>query len=83
MALGARGDGGVAVLTSVQGDTALAAKGLDEQGLGGDDARIGGQRPRRFDGLETCVDDISRTHVVVATEGRKSRAPFAGRHPVC
>ena len=84
MVLGALGDGGVAVRTSVHGDPELADQGRDEQGMGGDEARIGGQRPRRVYGLETCVDAVSSTPVVVAKEGLKRRAPgalrrFAGR----
>ena len=84
MALGTLGDGVVEGLESVQGDTELADEGLDEQGLGDDDARIAGQRRGRCDGLETLGDDVSSAHVVVAAEGRKERAPcevrrFAGR----
>src|SRR4029434_11073310 len=36
VALGARGDGSVKMLDGVQGDTKLADKGLDEQGMGGE-----------------------------------------------
>ncbi len=56
MALGTLGDGVVEGLESVQGDTELADKGLDEQNIGGDDARIAGQRRGRFYGLETFCD---------------------------
>ncbi len=84
MALGTLGDGVVEGLESVQGDTELADKGLDEQNIGGDDARIAGQRRGRFYGLETFCDEVSRAHVVVAEAGLKGRAPcewcrFEGR----
>jgi hypothetical protein len=84
MALGTLGDGVVEGLDSVQGDTELADEGLDEQGIGGDDALIAGQRGGRFDGLDTFGDDVSRAHVVVAEEYLKGRAPcelrrFEGR----
>ena len=75
IALGPLGDGVVEGLESVQGDTELADEGLDDQGMGGDDARIAGHRRGRFDGLETLGDDVSRAHVVVAEEGLKERAP--------
>jgi len=84
MALGTLGDGVVEGLESVQGDTELADKGLDDQGIGSDDALIAGQRRGRFYGLDTFGDDVSRAHVVVAEEGLKERAPcevrrFEGR----
>ena len=78
-ALGPLGDGGVAGLDRVQGGTELADEGLDAQGMGGDDARIAGPRRGRCDGLETCGDDGSRAHVVVAEAGLQKRAPCALR----
>jgi hypothetical protein len=42
MALGTRRDGGVEVGDGLQGDAELGHKRLDQQGIGGDDALIGG-----------------------------------------
>ena len=69
MVLGTLGDGGVKVLDGVQGDTELADEGLDEQGMGGDDARIGGQGHGGLASVDTRVDDGRRAHMVVAEEG--------------
>jgi hypothetical protein len=66
-------------LESVQGDTELADEGLDEQGLGGDDACIARQRRGGLYGVETFCDDVSRAHVVVAAEGLQGRAPCEWR----
>ena len=84
MALGALGDGGVKLLDGVQGDTELADKGLDAQGMGGDAARIGGPGWGGLDGADALVNDGRRAHVVVAEAGLQGRAAralrrFAGR----
>ena len=55
MVLGALGAGGVKVLDGVQGDTELATEGLDEQRMGGDDARIGGQGHGGLESVDTRV----------------------------
>ena len=44
MALGAVGNGLVEILDRLQSHTELGHKGLDQEGIGGDDAFIGGQR---------------------------------------
>jgi hypothetical protein len=67
--LGALGDGVVACCDRLQGDAELSDERLDHQGIGGDDALIGGQRCRGFYGLETLGDDVCRAHVMVAEEG--------------
>ena len=74
MALSALGDGGVKILDGVQSDTELADKGLDAQGMGGDDALIGGQGRGGLDGADALVNDVRRAHVVVAEEGLQGRA---------
>jgi len=68
VALGALGDSSVKILDGVQGDTELADKCLDEQGMGGDDTLIGGQGHGGFDGVDTLVDDVRRAHMVGAEE---------------
>ena len=57
------------VCDGLQGDPELVDEGLDEQGMGGDDALIGGQGGGSFDGVDTCVDDVCRAHMMVAEEG--------------
>ena len=54
MALSALGDGGVKILDGVHSDTELADKSLDAQGMGGDDALIGGQGRGGLDGACAC-----------------------------
>ena len=84
MALGALRDGVVKGLDGLQGDPELVDKGLDEQGMGGDDALIGGQGRGGLDGVDTLCDDVRRAHMVVAEEGLQGGAPgelrgFEGR----
>jgi hypothetical protein len=62
-----RGDG-------LQGDAELGHERLDHQGIGGDDARIGGQRHGGLDGLAALCDHGCRGHVVGPEEGRKGSA---------
>jgi hypothetical protein len=52
----------------------LGHKGLDQEGIGGDDAVIGGQRRGALDGVEAVGDDIRVAYVVVAEEAFQSRA---------
>jgi hypothetical protein len=74
MALSALRAGVSTGLERRQGDAELVDQGLDEQGLGGDDALIGGQGHSGLDGVETRVDDVRRAHMVVAEEGRQGGA---------
>ena len=41
-----------------------ADEGLDEQGIGGDNPRIGGQRSRTLDGLQALVETFRTAHGV-------------------
>ena len=68
MTLGTLRDGGVKVCDGLQGDAELGYKGLHEEGVGGDDAVIGGQRHGALDGLKACRDDLGRAHVVGTEE---------------
>src|SRR5262245_44545439 len=74
MALGAVGNGLVELLDRVQRHAELGHKGLDQEGMGGDDAVIGGQRRGALDGVEAGGDDSRVAHVVVADEAFQSRA---------
>jgi len=74
MALGALGDSGVKILDGVQGDTELADQGLDEQGMGSDDALIGGQGRGGLESADTRVDDVRRASMVVAEAGLQGGA---------
>jgi hypothetical protein len=85
MALGAVGKGLVERLDRVHRHAELGDKGLDHEGIGGDDAFIGGQRRRAFDGLAALGDDISGAHVRVAEEAFQGGATgelrgFEGGH---
>jgi hypothetical protein len=75
MALGAVGHGLVASLDRVQRHAELGHKGLDQEGSGGDDACIGGQRRRALDGVEALGDDISIAHMMVAEEAFQGGEP--------
>ena len=77
MGLGALGDGGVACCARLQGDAELSDERMDPQGIGGDDARIGGQRGRGFYGLETWVDDVCRAPGMGAEAGLAGGAACA------
>jgi hypothetical protein len=74
MALGAVGNGLVESLDRLQSHAELGHKGLDQEGIGGDDAFIGGQRRSALDGVEALGDDISVAHVMVAAEAFQARA---------
>ncbi len=64
MALGTRCDSGVKVGDGLQGDAEWGDEGLPQEGVGGDDTCIGGQRHSTLDGLDACRDDIGGAHVV-------------------
>jgi hypothetical protein len=66
MALGALCDGVVEGLDGVQGHTQLADECLHEEGIGGDDAFIGGQWGGALDGADAVVDDLDVAHVMGA-----------------
>jgi hypothetical protein len=68
MALGAVGNGLVASRERVQGHAEWGHKGLDQEGIGGDDAFIDGQRRRALDGVAAWGDDLRVAHVRVAEE---------------
>jgi hypothetical protein len=78
-ALGARCDGVVAGLDRVPGHTPLGAEGLDEEGLGGDEACIGGQGGGALEGAEALVDDLGVAHVMGA-EAALTRGATRERH---
>ncbi len=71
MALGALCDGVVEGLDRVQGHTQLGDAGLDEEGIGGDDALLGGQWGGALDGMDALVDDIGVAQVMGAEEALK------------
>jgi hypothetical protein len=54
----------VAGLERVHGHAARADEGLDQQGMGDDDARIGGQRRGALEGVEALSDDGGVADVV-------------------
>src|SRR5262245_56719384 len=58
MALRALRDGGVEIGDGLQGDSELGDEGLHQEYSGRDDAFIGGEGCRRFDGLDTLCDDL-------------------------
>ena len=72
--MGALRDGGVEVGDGLQGDAELGDEGLHQEGIGGDDALIGGQRRGALDGLDALVDDVGRAHVVGAEEALQGGA---------
>jgi hypothetical protein len=75
MILGALRDGFVEVGNGRQGDAALSHEGLHEEGVGGDDAFIRGQRHSALDGLDAGRDDVGRAYVVGPEKALKSGAP--------
>ena len=74
MGLGALRDGGVEVGNGLQGDAELGDEGLHQEGIGGDDAVIGGQRYGALDGLDAGGDDVGRAHVVGTEEALQGGA---------
>ena len=75
MTLGVLGHGLIKSLDRVQGDAELADEGLDEQGIGGDDALISGQGSRGFHGVNARGEHVSQAHMVVAKEGLQGGPP--------
>ena len=69
----------IEVGNGLQGDAELGHEGLHQEGIGGDDAFIRGQRHRALDGLDAGRDDVGRAHVVGPEEALKSGAPRALR----
>ena len=74
MALGGRGDSFLDVCAPLQGDTEWGNEGLPQEGIGSEDAIIGGQGCGTLDGLEAGGDEGGRAHVVCTEEGRKGGA---------
>ncbi len=64
MALGALRNSVVEVLDRLQGHAELGDEGLDQEGMGDDDTRIGGQRRGALDGLDALLDDVGVADVV-------------------
>jgi hypothetical protein len=64
MALGVLGNSVVEVLDRLQGHAELADEGLDQEGIGDDDALIDGQRRGALDGLEALIDDVGVADVM-------------------
>jgi hypothetical protein len=60
------GNGLVELLDRLQRHEELGHKGLDQEGIGGDEAVSGGPRRRALDGGEALGDDLSVAHVMVA-----------------
>ena len=84
MVMSALRDGVIKGLDCLQGDPELVDKGLDEQGMRGDNTLIGGQGDGGFDGVDALCNNVRRAHVVVAEEGFQRGAPgelhrFEGR----
>ena len=74
MALGPRRDGGVEGGEGLQGDAELGHQRMDQQGLGGDDALLGGERCGSLEGVAALGDDVLRASMVVAAAGLQGGA---------
>jgi hypothetical protein len=74
MVLGVLCDGFIEVSDHPQGDTELGDEGLYQEGIGSDEAVIGGQGCGTLNGLEAFGDKVGRAHVVFTEEGLKSGA---------
>jgi hypothetical protein len=72
-ALGTLRDGGSKIGEGRQGDPAVGDKGLHPEGIGGNNACIGGEGCGRFDGLDTLGEDRGRAHVMRTAEGFEGR----------
>ena len=79
MVLGAWRDGGIEVGNGVQGDAELGHEGVHQEGVGGDDPCIRGQRHSALDGREAGRDDVGRAHVVGPEEALQRGATRALR----
>ena len=73
MGLGPLRDGGVELGDGLQGDAELGDKGLDQQGMGGDNALIGGSGVALLMAWMRCPS-VRRAHMVVAEEGLQGGA---------
>jgi hypothetical protein len=83
MTLGVLCNGLIKSLDRVQGHAPLTDEGLDEQGIGGDDALVSGPGRRGFHGVHALGEHLSHPHMVVVKEGlqggpeyRKIKRPF-------
>ena len=79
MALRVLRDGSVAISAGLQGDPELGDAGLHQERMGHDDAGIGGQGWRRFDGLETWGEASGIAPVRLTAEGFESGTAREGR----
>jgi hypothetical protein len=79
MTLGVLCDRCLAVCDHLQGDTELGHESVPQEGLGSDDAIIGGQGSGTLDGLEAGGHEVGRAHVVCTAEGLKGGATGAWR----
>jgi hypothetical protein len=75
MTLGVLCNGLIKSLDRVQGHAQLTDEGLDEQGMGGDDALVSGQGSRSFNGVNALGEPISHPHMVVVKEGLQGGPP--------
>ena len=69
-----RCDSFIEVCNHLQGDPELGNEGLHQEGIGRDNACIGGQSCGMLDGPEACGDEVGRAHVVFTEEGLKGGA---------
>ena len=74
MCLGALRDGFIEVGNGLQGDAEWGHEGVPQEGIGGDNAFIRGQRNRALDGLDASRYDVGRAHVVGPEEALKRGA---------
>jgi len=74
MALGILRTGVVEGVDGWPGDAELAGKSLNQEGSGGDDALLGGQRGGALDGLEALVDNVGVAHMIGAEEALEGGA---------
>ena len=68
MALGALRHGLVDVGNGLQDAPELGDEGLNQEGIGGDNTLIGGQRGGTPDGLDALVDDVDIAYMMGAEE---------------
>jgi hypothetical protein len=66
--LGTLRNGVVEVCNGLQDNSELGDEGLNQEGIGGNNPLIGGQRCGTLDGLEALGDDVVVTHVMGAEE---------------
>ena len=74
MALGVLCDSFIEVCNHPPGDPELGNEGLRQEGIGRDNACIGGQGCGILDGLEACGDEVGRAHVVFTEADLKGGA---------